>query len=178
MYLFLTFFLLFPSNTKTPPNPSLLQKPQNVKVLKYEGVSPPKPVLPKKIPAPGGKCVLVWPGFQLRPSPGGSRFFFLFTSPFSLQSHYLQEKSTTVLRLSAAGCSAWEKHAWRDLITQYFDTPIEKVSFFKDSKTSKLIIDFLYKKNSSSLKPEISHIEFLKYYLLIIDFPKEKVEEK
>ncbi len=149
-------------------------KPQNVSVLKYAGVSPPKPELPKEIPPPGGKCVLLWPGFQLKPSPGGSRFFFLFSTSFQLQSQDLAEDQVRILRLSAPGCSAWQKHAWRDLITRFFQTPIEKVSFFRDDKGTKLIVDFLYKTGTTVVKPEITHLPFLNYYLLMVDFPAEK----
>ncbi len=161
--------VIFSANTPTPE-----PKPQNVSVLKYAGVSPPKPELPKEIPPPGGKCVLLWPGFQLKPAPGGSRFFFLFSTSFQLQSQDLSEKTLRVLRLSAPGCSAWQKHAWRDLITRFFQTPIEKISFFRDDKGTKLIIDFLYKNQNHTPKPEITHIPFLNYYLLLVDFPPEK----
>lgn len=158
-------------------NPVVTQpKPQNVPVLKYAGVAPPKPELPKEIPPAGGKCVLLWPGFQLKPSPGGSRFFFLFSSPFQLQSQDLSEGNTKILRLLAPACSAWQKHAWRDLITRFFQTPIEKVSFFRDDKGTKLIIDFLYKNGNNTPKPEITHMTFQNYYLLILDFHPDKTD--
>jgi len=155
--------------------PSMEPKPNNISVLKYAGVAPPKPELPKEIPPPGGKCVLLWPGFQLKPSPGGSRFFFLFSTSFQLQSQDLSDKGSKVLRLSAPGCVAWQKHAWRDLITRFFQTPIEKISFFRDDKGTKLIIDFLYKNQTNTPKPEITHLPFLNYYLLMVDFPPEKL---
>jgi hypothetical protein len=163
--------LFFGANPPAQP-----PKTQNVPVLKYAGVSPPKPELPKEIPPAGGKCVLLWPGFQLKPAPGGSRFFFLFSSPFQLQSQELTEGKTKILRLMAPACSAWQKHAWRDLITRFFQTPIEKVSFFRDDKNTKLIVDFLYKNGTHTPKPEISHITFQNYYLLMLDFPPEKDE--
>jgi len=166
---FLSALLLPGANPPASP-----PKTQNVSVLKYAGVSPPKPELPKEIPPPGGKCVLLWPGFQLKPAPGGSRFFFLFSTSFQLQSQDLAENELKILRLLAPGCSAWQKHAWRDLITRFFQTPIEKVSFFRDDKGTKLIVDFLYKSGSSVVKPEITHLNFMNYYLLMVDFPPEK----
>jgi len=174
MFLPLVFsgILLFGANT-----PVVQPKPQNVSVLKYAGVAPPKPELPKEIPAPGGKCVLLWPGFQLKPTPGGSRFFFLFSSSFQLQSQDLSEGNTKILRLIAPTCTAWQKHAWRDLITRFFQTPIEKVSFYRDAKGTQLLIDFLYKPGASQQKPEITHIPFMNYYLLLVDFPVEKDAE-
>jgi len=175
MFLPVLFFSLVVLNSNPP---ATVPKPQNISVLKYAGVSPPKPELPKEIPAPGGKCVLLWPGFQLKPSPGGSRFFFLFSTSFQLQSQELADKGVKILRLLAPGCSAWQKHAWRDLITRFFQTPIEKVSFFRDDKDTKLIVDFLYKKQTNTPKPDISHLSFMNYYLLIVDFPPEKPDSE
>jgi len=169
--LVLSFFYVFSTTQPVVP-----PKPQSVSVLKYAGVAPPKPALPKEIPSPGGTCVLLWPGFQLKPTPGGSRFFFLFSTSFQLQSQDLSEGTTKILRLLAPSCSAWQKHAWRDLITRFFQTPVEKVSFYRDDKNTKLIIDFIYKNSMNTPKPEITHIPFMGYYLLLVDFPLEKVD--
>ncbi len=167
----LVLSLIYVFSTTQPEVPP---KIQSLTVLKYAGVAPPKPELPKEIPPPGGKCVLLWPGFQLKPLPGGSRFFFLFSTSFQLQSQDLSEGNTKILRLLAPSCSAWQKHAWRDLITRFFQTPVEKVSFYRDDKNTKLIIDFIYKNSTNVPKPEITHIPFLGYYLLLVDFPPEK----
>lgn len=165
--------LLFFSFTHGSPSKEESQKPKNVVVAKYDGVSPPNPTLPKEIPPPGGKCMLLWPGFQLLASPGGSRFFFLFSVPFQLQTQEITTNSMFVYRLIAPGCAAWDKHAWRDLITRFFQTPIEKVGFYRDDKNSKLFIDFLYKNAKSTVRPKISNLNFMNYYLLILEFPVE-----
>lgn len=169
---FMLLFFVFNQGTANPNSKQEAPKPQNVVVAKYDGVSPPNPALPKEIPPPGGKCTLLWPGFQLLASPGGSRFFFLFSVPFQLQTQELRENSILVYRLIAPNCVAWEKHAWRDLITRFFETPIEKVGFYRDEKGTKLFIDFLYKDAKATIRPKISNLNFMNYYLLILEFPK------
>ena len=170
--LILLSFSFTQGNSSPTPNKEN-PKPQNVIVAKYDGVSPPNPTLPKEIPPPGGKCTLLWPGFQLLASPGGSRFFFLFSVPFQLQTQELSANSMLVYRLVAPGCAAWDKHAWRDLITRFFQTPIEKVGFYRDEKGTKLFIDFLFKDPKSTVRPKISNLNFMNYYLLILEFPPQ-----
>ncbi len=162
-HIFISLFLLF----QTKPKVEL--KPKELKILKYSGVSPPNPVLPKEIPPPGGKCMLYWPGFQMLPSPGGSRFFFLFSTQISISSEFIKSKNEDILRLSIANCQAWDKHAWRDLITQFFKTPVNKASFYQDKKKNSLVIDLVFKRKMK-LEPTISHIPFQNYYLLLLEF--------
>lgn len=149
-----------------------VSKPDNVYIAKYQGVAPPSPQLPKILPAPGGTCTLLWPGFQSKPKNGPSRFFFLFTGKITLQSQYLKDKKISYLRLTVPNCQAWKKNAWRDLITHFFSTPVEKVSFFTNDKKTDLIIDIEFK--NGAVKPEISHTFFNGYYLLLVEFPAMK----
>ncbi|MBN2724675.1 MAG: hypothetical protein JXR95_11450 [Deltaproteobacteria bacterium] len=147
-------------------------KPNVVNIAKYQGVAPPSPLLPKILPKPGGTCTLVWPGFQVRPGKKKvSRFFFLFTTRINLTSQYMKDKKINYLRLTVPNCQAWSKNAWRDLITHFFKTPVEKVSFFTNDKKTDLIIDLEYK--TGVVKPSISHSDFNGYYLLLIEFPEK-----
>jgi len=147
-------------------------KPDNVVISKYQGVAPPSPQLPKILPAPGGTCTLLWPGFQSKPKKGPSRFFFLFSGKINLTSQYLKDRKISYLRLTVPMCQAWKKNAWRDLITHFFSTPVEKVSFFTNAKKTDLIIDIEYK--NAIVKPAISHTFFNGYYLLLVEFPAVK----
>ena len=152
------------SKTSTKGKPVVV----SVKIPKYQGVAPPSPKLPSILPKPSSKAMLVWPGFQLRPKKG-SRFFFLFTAPITLQATRLQNKRTEYLRLILPNCTAWAKNAWRDLITHFFKTPVERVSFYRHAKRQDMIIDVEYK--NKRVEPKISHTRFLGYYLLLLEFP-------
>ena len=169
-HLILALSLSVSFQTKTHSSKTLV-------VPRYKGVTPPSPKLPKQILKPGGKCTLVWPGFQLKSKPGGSRFFFLFTRTVSLKTKIKKIKRHNVLRLRIRHCKAWKKNAWRDLITHFFPTPIEKVSFYKDSKKKDLVIDLEYKK--SVINPKITHTIYQGYYLLLLEWPKyvEKISK-
>jgi hypothetical protein len=145
---------------------------KSIKVVKYKGVTPPSPTLPKMLPKPGKNCLLVWPGFHYRTKLNNSRLFFLFTSPIKLTSKKIQIKRKRILRLTIPNCKAWEKNAWRALITKYFKTPISKVSFYKDSKIKGLIIDIQYKNKITT--HQLSYTNFAGYYLLLFDYPPHK----
>lgn len=79
-------------------------------------------------------------------------------------SHYL--------RFIIPGCQAWSKNAWRDLITHYFKTPVERVAFFRHTKKNQMVIDVEFK--SSIVMPKISHTNFFGYYLLLLHWEPRK----
>ena len=147
-------------------------KIKNVKVVKYKGVTPPSPRLPKILPKPGKACLLVWPGFQFYKKSKTSRFFFMFTSSINLKIAKITVKKVNYLRLIIPNCSAWQKNAWRDLITHYFKTPVEKVSFYRHRTEKNMVIDIEYKKHI--VMPKISRTTFMGYYLLLLEYPKLK----
>ena len=143
-----------------------------VKVSNYKGVSPPSPKIPKILPKPGKSCLLVWPGFQSKKKTKFSRFFFMFTSKINLKYSKISIKNINYLRLLIPSCSAWKKNAWRDIITHFFMTPVEKVSFYRSTKKNDMIIDIEYK--DKIIMPRISKINFLGYYLLLLEYPYKK----
>jgi len=169
--LMLSGFNTAPSKTKKTKRPRLVIHETPVKVDKYKGVSPPSPRVPDIIPKPGKTCMLVWPGFQITKKTGDSRLFFLFTSAIQLKYSKITVKKRHYLRLIVPGCQAWSKNAWRDLITHYFKTPVEKVSFYRDDKRTDMIIDVEFKKTISM--PRLSHTNFMGYYLLLLEWSEK-----
>ncbi|MGM0595814.1 MAG: hypothetical protein ACQES9_02125 [Myxococcota bacterium] len=166
IYIITLFSIL---NLSPNKNYKILSSKKHKNLPAYKGVSPPKPKIPSIVPSPGKSCILVWPGFQQRPKQNYSRFFFLFTSKINLETSYLEVKKINYLRLSMSNCKAWEQNAWRDIITHFFKTPVEMVSFNVDKKNKKLIIDIEFK--DKIIKPKLTKSSFIGYYLLILEFP-------
>ncbi|MBU1239538.1 hypothetical protein KKF84_17350 [Myxococcota bacterium] len=172
MALLILFGLPTATKKKTRTRPKLVIKETPVKIDAYKGVAPPSPKVPDIIPKPGKTCMLVWPGFQSHKKTRDSRFFFLFTSKINLKYSKVTVKNNHYLRLIVTNCHAWSKNAWRDIITHYFSTPVEKVSFYRHEKKNDMIIDVEFKKGI--VMPKMSHTNFMGYYLLLLEWSGKK----